>query len=94
MEGDDQADAGPVLPPGIESLEQLERLPLAMQAFLKKQYGIIDDAKDVAASKKDESSGTDEVKPKKQKIKYFPKPPAGPPPPEALASTASTVAKK
>jgi hypothetical protein len=86
MENDDddlQASGELALPPGIKSLEQLQRLPSAMQSFLKKQYGIADDS--ISEDRHDKE--TEEKKPKKQKIKYFPKPPSGPPPPEALTSS-------
>jgi hypothetical protein len=81
-EDDSQATAGLALPPGIECIEQLQRLPSAMQSFLKKQYGIVDDS--ISKSVGNQDKETEEKKPKKQKIKYFPKPPSGPRYPAAV----------
>lgn len=82
-------EQGIVLPPGIESLEQLQRLPAAMQTFLKKQYGIGDTNSANDKDTAEEDAEKKENKPKKQKIKFFPKPPSGPPPAEALTTAAA-----
>lgn len=93
---EESSSSAMALPPGVESFElaqsmNLSRLPPAMQSFLKKQYGVADN--DASESNADSSKSTAEggkgaEKAKKQKIKFFPKPPAGPPPPEALAAAA------
>jgi hypothetical protein len=62
----------------------LNRLPAAMQSFVKKQYGLSDLNTDIATSEAMNKKSSEEKLGKKQKIKYFPKPPSGPPPPEAF----------
>ena len=84
-----------LLPPGICSAEQLassvnlDRLPVGMRNFLAKQYGIGETAADEqpAESGRHEREDSEKEKPvKRQKIKHFPRPPPGPPPPSALQS--------
>lgn len=73
----------------------LDRLPSGMRSFLSKQYGIGDEADTTHAGDKrpdanDDQGSSGNKAAKKQKIKHFPRPPSGPPPPSALAAGSMT----
>lgn len=82
----------------IAASVNLDRLPSGMRSFLSKQYGIGPSEADTVLAhaggkpsdvSDDRETGSNQAA-KKQKIKHFPRPPSGPPPPSALAAGNST----
>jgi len=75
----------------------LDRLPSGMRSFLSKQYGIGPSDEADTAHAGDKRTDTDDKDEnshkavKKQKIKHFPRPPSGPPPPSALAAAGNST---